>query len=167
MWVDGWSVLDAKKTTTTPQLFYGPFSGTTGWAGARRELLNFMVQGNIKKGRHTDHLAGRHSIRTNQCPPPPPLPYSLQAGCLSCRPTNSVKALRCKAAFAATMAWRGTVHRNCVLISAACCIVFAASQWTSANKAQIIHSSRQPCLWRYKMITGSVFTKWKLVLILI
>jgi len=24
------------------------------------------VQGKINRGRHTDHLAGRHSIRTNQ-----------------------------------------------------------------------------------------------------
>jgi len=29
------------------------------------------VQGKINRGRHTDHLAGRHSIRTNQCLPPP------------------------------------------------------------------------------------------------
>jgi len=29
------------------------------------------VQGKIYRGRHTDHPAGRHSIRTNQCPPPP------------------------------------------------------------------------------------------------
>ena len=41
------------------------------WACARRELLDFMVQGKINRGRHTDHQAGRHSIRTNQCPPPP------------------------------------------------------------------------------------------------
>ena len=39
---------------------------------SRRELLDFMVQGEINRGRHTDHPAGRHSIRTNQCPPPPP-----------------------------------------------------------------------------------------------
>ena len=45
--------------------------GPPGWAGARRELLDFMVQGEIYRGRHTDHPAGRHSIRTNQCPPPP------------------------------------------------------------------------------------------------
>jgi len=30
-----------------------------------------MVQGKINRGRHTDHLAGSHSIQTNQCPPPP------------------------------------------------------------------------------------------------
>jgi len=33
-----------------------------------------MVQGKINKGRHTDHPAGRHSIRTNQCLPPPSPP---------------------------------------------------------------------------------------------
>ena len=54
-----------------PQLFYEPFSGTTQVSGARRELLDFMVQGEINRGRHTDHVAGRHSIRTNQCPTPP------------------------------------------------------------------------------------------------
>jgi len=50
-----------------PALFPGP----SGWAGARRELVDFMVQGNINRGRHRDHPAGRHSIRTNQCPPLP------------------------------------------------------------------------------------------------
>jgi len=40
-------------------------------SGARRELLGFMVQGKINRGRHTDHLDGCHSIQTNQCPPPP------------------------------------------------------------------------------------------------
>jgi len=29
------------------------------------------VQGKINRGRHIDHPAGRHSIWTNQCPPPP------------------------------------------------------------------------------------------------
>jgi len=35
------------------------------------KLLDFMVQGKINRGRHTDHPAGHHSIRTNQRPPPP------------------------------------------------------------------------------------------------
>jgi len=51
--------------------FTALFPGPPGWAGARTELLDFMVQGKIKRGRHTDHPAGRHSIRTSQCPPPP------------------------------------------------------------------------------------------------
>ena len=47
------------------------FPGPPGWAGARRKLLDFMVQEKINRGRHTDNPAGHHSIRTNQCPPPP------------------------------------------------------------------------------------------------
>ena len=47
------------------------FPGPPGWAGAIRELLDFMAQGKINTGRHIDHLAGCHSIRTDQCPPPP------------------------------------------------------------------------------------------------
>jgi len=81
------------STHTHTQLFYGPFQGPPGWAGARRELLDFMVQGKIYRGRHTDHPAGRHSIQTKQCPPPPS-PHFLQARCPFCRPTNSVKALK-------------------------------------------------------------------------
>ena len=73
--------------------FMALFLGPPGWAGARRELLDFMVQGKINRGRQTDHSAGRHSIRTNQCLPPPS-PHFLQAGCPSCRPTNSVTALK-------------------------------------------------------------------------
>jgi len=75
--------------------FTALFPGFSGWAGARRELLDFMVQGNINRGRHTDHPAGLHSIRTNQCPPPPS-PHFLQARWPSCHPTNSVKALKAK-----------------------------------------------------------------------
>ena len=60
-------------TTTVLRLF---FLGPPGWAGARRELLDFMVQGKINRGRHTDHPAGHHSIQTNQCSPPPSSPYT-------------------------------------------------------------------------------------------
>ena len=51
--------------------FTALFPGPARWAGARREHLDFVVQGKINTGRHTDHPAGRHSTRTNQCPPPP------------------------------------------------------------------------------------------------
>jgi len=77
----------------TTTRFTALFPGPPGWAGARRELLDLMVQGKINRGRHADHPAGRHSVRTNQCPPLPS-PHFLQAGCPSCRPTNSVKALK-------------------------------------------------------------------------
>ena len=55
--------------------FTALFLGPLGWASARRELLDFMVQGKINRGRHTNHPAGCHSIRTNQCPPLPSSPY--------------------------------------------------------------------------------------------
>jgi len=32
--------------------FTALFPGPSGWAGARRELLDFMVQGKINRGRH-------------------------------------------------------------------------------------------------------------------
>jgi len=51
--------------------FTALFPGPPGSAGARRELLVFMVQEKINRGRHTDHPAVRHSIWTKQCPPPP------------------------------------------------------------------------------------------------
>jgi len=92
--------LHLHHTTHTPQPFYGPFPGTTQVSRCqkRRELLDFMVQVKINRGRHTDHPAGRHSMQTNQCPPPPS-PIFLQAGCPSCHPTNSVKALKATSAF--------------------------------------------------------------------
>jgi len=55
----------------THNRFTALFPGPPGWASAGRELLDFMVQGETNRGRHIDHLAGRHSIQTNQCPPPP------------------------------------------------------------------------------------------------
>jgi len=57
--------------THTHNRFTAVFPGPPGWADARRELLDFMVQGKINRGKHTDHPDGRHSIRTNQYPPPP------------------------------------------------------------------------------------------------
>jgi len=59
--------------------FTALFLGPPGWAGARRELLDFMVQEKTNRGRHTDHPTGRHSIRTNQCHLHHP-PIFLQAG---------------------------------------------------------------------------------------
>jgi len=39
--------------TTTTNRFMALFPGPPGWADARRELLDFMVQGKINRGRHT------------------------------------------------------------------------------------------------------------------
>jgi len=93
-----------KKCTTTQTTphhnrFMALFPGPPGWAGARRELLDFKVQGKINRGSHTDHPDGCHSIRTsNQCPLPPS-PSFLWAECPSCRPTNSVTAPKATSTF--------------------------------------------------------------------
>jgi len=59
-------------TTTHHNRFTALFPRPPGWAYARRELLAFMAQGRINRGRHIDHRSGCHSIQTNHCPPPPP-----------------------------------------------------------------------------------------------
>ena len=51
-------------------------------------------KGRLTEADTPDHPAGCHSLRTNQCPPPPS--QFLQAGC---HPTNSVKALKATSAF--------------------------------------------------------------------
>jgi len=56
------TVFQIELSLTTPQPFYALFPGPPEWAGARRELLDFMVQGKINGGRHTDHPARHHSI---------------------------------------------------------------------------------------------------------
>jgi len=106
-WIDCWAMMEEEGVITqmghwwthTHNRFMALFPGPSGWAGARRELLDFMVQGKINRGRHTDHRAGRHSIRTNQCPPPLSPHIFLRSGCPSCRPTNSIKALKATSAF--------------------------------------------------------------------
>jgi len=57
-------------TTTILRPFFWDYLGEP---VPEEKLLEFMVQGKINRGRHIDHPAGRHSIRTNQWPPPPSL----------------------------------------------------------------------------------------------
>ena len=69
--------------------------GPSGWAGARRELLGFMVQGKINiltiwLGATPSRLTSAHLHHP---------PTFLQAGCPSCHPTNSAKALKATSAF--------------------------------------------------------------------
>jgi len=95
-WRSSWCPTNSVKTLTTKTTpeeppshhtrFTALFPGPPGWASARRELLDFMVQGKINRGRHIDHSAGHLSIQTNQCSPPPsPHKNTMdisEAGCL-------------------------------------------------------------------------------------
>jgi len=73
-----------------------PFFGTTRLSRCQKKSssgLYGVTEDN--RGRHINHPAGCHSIRTNQRQPPSHQPLPLvQAGCPSCRPTNSVKELK-------------------------------------------------------------------------
>jgi len=78
-------------STTHHNRFTAIFPGPPGLAGARGELVDFMVQGKINR-QTTDRLAVHHSILLSSAHLHHPC--FLQAGCPSCHPTNSVKALK-------------------------------------------------------------------------
>jgi len=73
--------------------FMALFLGTPSWTNKKRELLDFMVQGRltqadtpiIRLGATPSGLSSAHLHHP---------PIFLQAGCPSCRPANSVKALK-------------------------------------------------------------------------
>jgi len=67
-----WSGTQNLRSVTTPHYsHFTAFSGTTRVIRCQQRSSGLYVQGKINRGRQTDHPAGRHSIWTNQCPPPP------------------------------------------------------------------------------------------------
>jgi len=56
--------------TTTPQPFYGPFWDHQGEPVPEENFWTSWYKGRLSEA-DTNHAAGSHSIRTNQCPPPP------------------------------------------------------------------------------------------------
>jgi len=80
------------KTKTLTQPFYSPFSGThrVSWCQKRSSELYRAMEDN--RGRHIDHLDGRHSIRTNQrCTS---IISHVYAGCPDCRKPATLSCLR-------------------------------------------------------------------------
>jgi len=83
-------VNNALTTTYHHNRFTALFPGPPEWAAARGELLDFMVEGKINRGRHTDHPAGCLSIQTNQClPPSSPLYFYKPDALPAAQPTAS------------------------------------------------------------------------------
>jgi len=83
-----------KSTYTHP--FNGPFSGTTqlGRYQKGKTNLNFTEATDSEWQWHQlGHIQVCTSLQTDNHASTPPLSF-LQAGCPSCRPTNSVKALK-------------------------------------------------------------------------
>jgi len=88
-----WTFLNKYFNNTTTTTILRPFFlDHPGEPVPEENVWTFWCKGRLTEAA-TDHPAGCHSIRTNQCSPPPS-PIFLQAGCPSCRPTNSVKALK-------------------------------------------------------------------------
>ena len=83
-------------TTTTTHPFNGPFSGTTRVSQYQKGKTNL----DFTEARESEwqwnqlgHMQVCISLQTDNHNNTPPLSF-LQAGCPSCRPTNSVKALK-------------------------------------------------------------------------
>jgi len=89
-----YTVLHRTIPPPPPQPFYGPFSGTT--RVSRRQKRTSALYGarkdqqrqtpTIRLGATPSGLTSAHLHH----------PHFLQAGCPSCRPTNSVKALKAR-----------------------------------------------------------------------
>ena len=80
-------------TYTNP--FNAPFQGLPGWAGTRKVKPTWILlkQETVSGSGITWAMQVCTSLQTDNHASTPPLSF-LQAGCPSCRPTNSVKALK-------------------------------------------------------------------------
>ena len=93
--------------TVTVYIFYhthtfnGPFPGLPGWAGTRKVKPIWIL---LKQERQwvavasAGHMQDCTSLQTDNHASTSPISF-LQAGCPSCRPTNSVKAVKSKLVF--------------------------------------------------------------------
>jgi len=82
----------------THNRFTALFPVPPGWAGARKDLLGFMVQAILTKADTPTMRLDATPSRLTSAHLHHPL-YFLQAGCPSCRLTNSVKAPKATSAF--------------------------------------------------------------------
>jgi len=103
-----------KETHTHP--FNGPFSGTTEVSRYQKRKTNL----DFTEGRDSEwqwnqlgHMQVCNSLQTDNHASTPPLSF-LRAGCPSCRPTNSVKALNKKESphFIGRQRWRYRERRE-------------------------------------------------------
>ena len=83
-------------THTHTHTFNGPLSGTTRVSQYQKGKTNLdftEARDSEWQWHQLDHMQVSTSLRTDNHVRTPPLSF-LQAGCPSCRPTNSVKALK-------------------------------------------------------------------------
>jgi len=86
------------NTHTHARPFNGPFSGTTRVSRYQKDKTNLDFT-EAREGEWQWHQLGHMqactSLQTGNNASTPPLSF-LQAGCPSCRPTNSIKALKAR-----------------------------------------------------------------------
>ena len=85
-----------KQTHTHTHLFNGPFSRTTRVSQYQKgkAIVDFTEARDSEWQWHQlDHMQVCILLQTDDHASTPPLSF-LQAGCPSCRPTNSIKALK-------------------------------------------------------------------------
>ena len=90
--------IGAKNKYTHPHPFNCPFSGTTRVGRYQKGKTNLDLneaRDSESQWNLLDHMQVCTSLQTDNHASTPPLSF-LQAGCPSCRPTNSVKALKAK-----------------------------------------------------------------------
>ena len=79
-------------THTHTHTFNGPLAGTTGWAGTRKvKPIWILLEQETVSGHGISWAICKSAPRSKQITMPEPHHSVLQAGCPSCRPTNSVK----------------------------------------------------------------------------
>jgi len=108
------------------------FPGPPRWAGAKRELLDFVVQGKINRGRHRDYPAGRHSIRTNQCPPPTSPFFTGRMPFLS--PNQQCESTEGKIAVSKLDEVPSFIRGACMCACVQCDVVVAGVWWWNAAR---------------------------------
>ena len=86
--------------------------GLPGWAGTRKIKPIWILQDNEWQWNPLGHMHICTSLQTDNHASTPPLSF-LQAGCPSCRPTNSVKALKAKMYLVVNCFTRG--GKSCLL----------------------------------------------------
>ena len=91
----------SSQTSLYIHLFNGPFSGTTQVSQYQKGKTNLdftETRDSEWQWHQLGHMQVCTSLQTDDHTSTPPLSF-LQAGCPSCRPTNSVKALKAQPAY--------------------------------------------------------------------
>ena len=100
--------------------FNGPLSRTTGWADTRKvKPIWILLKQETVSGSGISWAICKSASRSRQTTMPAPHHSVLQAGCPSCRPTNSGKALKANCETAQSKAETLTASRT-VVMQAAC-----------------------------------------------